>query len=172
MSEAGRAKTAPRDVERVFRFLEELGWLLRSFPDMDLHTISQATAEVTAARNLLVHSSVRTTRSENSQAIFLVGTLPNLFTDETIFPQNEDIAEFALETLHIKIPRWQKKSKYEIIGHIVCNTTLLSGRELDELVTALNLLIKNDKKARNVIRAKQESGLSWSETIQKINRER
>ena len=49
----------------------------------------------------------------------LVGCLPNLFLDLDLFKTNADIAEFADAVLKIKISRFEKKSRFEIIGIVV-----------------------------------------------------
>jgi hypothetical protein len=106
---------------------------------------------------------------ENPNVYFLVGTLPKLFSDERLFPSNEDIADFAGAALKVRIPRWEKKSKFELIGHIVCRTAELSDIEVSDLVKALQRLIANGDSARKLIRDSKQSGLSWNEIIQQLS---
>jgi hypothetical protein len=111
-----KKRSSRRDVGRVLRFLEELSWLLDTYNDLDFRALGDL-------RNTMVHlqpSSINRLERyvpHNPNIMYLVGTLPELFTDTTLFPSNEDIAEFATVALHVEIPRWHKKSKFELERH-------------------------------------------------------
>lgn len=155
------------DPRALARFLQELSWLLNSYADLDfraLENLAFAPPPV-AAPTPRKRRSKSTPPRANVEA--LVGVLPGLFTDERIFPTNEDIAEFATTALDVKIPRWQKKSKFELIGHIVCNTKELKEEELASLVSALNIVSGEDS-ARAAVGEQRQNGLSWNEVIQKL----
>lgn len=79
------------------------------------------------------------------------------------------IAQFAQEVLDIPVPRYEKRSKYELIGLIVCETDQLNDEKLDQLVRALAEITKNEDKL-NRIRAARESGqFSWNQTIRQLS---
>src|SRR5690606_2215361 len=126
-----RVEPSPRDFERSLRFIEELGWLLKSFPDLDLSALSSLSSEARAYAHFR-RLPTGMIAPEKSSVVYLVGTLPSLFMDETLFPQNEDIAEFAKETLRVPMSRWQKKSRFEIVGQIVCTAITLSPKEISD----------------------------------------
>lgn len=107
-------------------------------------------------------------RSADPNKHFLIGVLPRLFQDRDLFPQNEDIADFADNALHLKMSRTEKRSRYEIIGKVVCETDLLDEKQLTGLVTALEQLVGNKDKLAQMIEKKKTGSFSWNETIQEL----
>ena len=95
-----------------------------------------------------------------------------MFTERKLFDSNEEIADFAETTLGVTIPRWAKKSKHELIGHIVCNAASLNDRGLEKLVKALSLLSSGDNRARNLVSSRKKEHLNWNEIIQILSRNR
>jgi hypothetical protein len=106
--------------------------------------------------------------SPNPNKHFLIGVLPRLFQDTKIFPSNEDIAEFAQTVLRVPVTRYEKRSKYELIGLIVCQTNELDEEKLSNLVKALSVITRSDEKLKKVVEARRSGGLSWNEAIQQI----
>lgn len=151
----------------MLKFVEELSWLLSSYDDLDFRALGNLSVEFDRAHratsNLTNHSTRRLPTAQ-----LLVGTLPGLLRDETLFPANEDIVEFAMMTLDISIPRWQKKSRYELIGHIVCNTDLAGEVKLNNLVKILDGVMSDKGEVRNHLAEQRRSGLSWNEVIQRL----
>jgi hypothetical protein len=128
---------------------------------------------VKSLRNKLVHESdaahaVGSYVSSNPNKHFLVGVLPRLFTDETLFPQNEDIAQFALSVMDVPIPSYQKKSRYEIIGRIVCLVNGLDDKLLSKLVHALEVLTEDDENVKKVIKQRKDQNFGWNAIIQEL----
>jgi hypothetical protein len=153
------------DPRTLSRFIEELSWLLSSYEDLDFRALK----DIGYLR--IRHQSAQTLERinpKNPNISFLVGALPGLFNDETLFPTNEDIAEFAQVALKVRIPRWEKKSKFELIGHIVCNTAQLSDKKLEMLVRALSRFLEEGREARAIVASRRDSGLSWNEVIQRL----
>lgn len=173
MSETTANKSVRRPAKRseprtLFKFVEELSWLLSSYDDLDFKALGNLTEEISrsqrATANIRNHSSH--TRTPTSQ--LLVGTLPGLLKDESLFPTNEDIVEFSFMTLDISITRWQKRSKYELIGHIVCHADAASQEKLDRLVRILNSIMSDKGETKRDLQEQRRSGLSWNEVIQKL----
>lgn len=164
---SSRTKRPPKrsDPKAMARFVEELSWLLSSYSDLDFRSLGQLSSELinsTRSRNFLVHS-------EGRPAVrMLVGVLPNVLVDEQLFPTNEDIAEFAQSTLEMAIPRWSKKSRYELIGHVVCHTGQAPPWKLDALLTALDGIVDEKGTARALVQKQRKSGASWNEVIQTL----
>ncbi len=159
-----------KDELRAFKFVEELSWLLNTYSDLDFRTLS----EFRKMRNELAHSTPTSFERyvpRNPNVFFLVGTLPGLFTDENLFPTNEDLADFAATALGVQIPRWSKKSKFELIGHIVCHTSELDDSRVERLVVALAKIVSGDKNARSIVGGRKKAGLSWNEIIQRLTDE-
>jgi hypothetical protein len=99
---------------------------------------------------------------------FLIGVLPRLFQDRSLFPQNEDISDFAGTALGLQMSRAEKRSRYEIIGKVVCETDLLDELRLTTLATALEKLVGNKEKLAQMAEKKRAGSFSWNETIQDL----
>ena len=145
-----------------------MSWLLSSYDELDFKALGQLSASFAEAAR---HSSVisRSTRSKTSQE--LVGVLPSFFLDVELFPTNEDIVEFSQMVLGIGIPRWQKKSKHELIGHIVCHTDNASPEKLTRVVAALDEAWNERGTARRRLTIERQSGRNWNEVIQSLLRD-
>lgn len=155
------------DPKALLRFVEELSWLLSNHSDLDFKALRGLTDELymsfRVSSNLRSHSAARAPTTQ-----LLVGVLPSLLTDERLFQSNEDIIEFSALTLGISVPRWQKKSKFEVIGHIVCSTDQAEPYRLQRLVRALEDLVDDKGEKRQSLAAQRKSGLSWNEVIQQL----
>jgi hypothetical protein len=157
-----------RETQRVRAFLEELGWLITSYSNVDLKLAADLLIERADQSTSAARSAVGSYASSNPNKHFLVGALPRVLTDETLFPTNEDIAEFARSVMDLTIQRYDKKSKYEIIGHIVCETDRLDDRKLAKLVSALATLTEGGDKTRTLIRQRKAQNFEWNEIIQEL----
>jgi hypothetical protein len=146
------------------RFIEELSWLLTNFEDLDFRALASFAAEGTASKQTPATSA----KNRRNETITLLGRLPALFMDEDLFPTNEDIAEFAKHALAIDMRRWQKKSKHELIGQIVCNANLLDTHRLKQLVAAVGNLQDGKSQTRSLVQSQRRSGVSWNEVIQNM----
>ncbi len=154
------------DTSKYNRFIEEFAWLLASYSDLDWKNFSLLSKQW--GSELEARVAVGGHVSSNPNKHFLVGVLPRLFNDPKLFPTNEDIATFAMTVMSLKIPRYHKKSKYEIIGHIVCQTDTLDDKELSKLVSALGKIAEGDETTRNLIRQRKEENFAWNSIIQEL----
>ena len=148
------------------RFIEELSWLLDSYKDLDFKALSQIRNEIVHTKKISSNSLPTSAKAEVART--LVGTLPGLLADSALFPSNENIAKFSLDTLGINIPRWNKKSRNELIGHIVCNTESANKESLEKVVKALDRLLVSSPAERKRVEADVKSGRSWNEVIQSL----
>lgn len=148
-------------------FVEELSWLLESKNKLKLSEIPEILRS-----NLDSVNSVRGTTSKyvspNPNIHYLIGVLPRLFKDTNIFQKNEDIVAFAIEVLKIEISRSDKRSRYELIGLIVCECNELDDKALETLVAALYKITGNSDKINQMAKEKSSVGFSWNETIRKL----
>jgi hypothetical protein len=173
MSEPPSTRSPRRSSKRseprtLLKFVEELSWLLSSYEDLDFRALGSLGAEFTRSQKAATNLRNHTATSRPPTAQLLVGTLPGLLRDESLFPSNEDIVEFSTMTLGMTIPRWQKKSKYELIGHIVCHTDSADQTRLDSLVQILDSIMSDRGEAKRQVEEQRKSGLSWNEVIQKL----
>lgn len=107
-------------------------------------------------------------RSIDPNKCFLIGVLPRLFQDRSLFPQNEDISDFAATALGLQMSRAEKRSRYEIIGKVVCETDQLDEVRLSTLVKALEKIVGDKEKLALVAEKKRMGSFSWNETIQDL----
>lgn len=156
------------DPKVIARFVEELSWLLSSYDDLDFLAVGKEFSHSQMLRNRSAHLVSRADRPQTT--IMLVGVLPSLFVDTKLFPTNEDVVEFARAAMGIDIPRWSKKSKDELIGHIVCHANTAPEEMLDALVMALERILDDKSSARKQVENQRRSGLSWNEVIQQLVR--
>lgn len=113
-------------------------------------------------------SVARTYKSGDPNKHFLIGVLPRLFQDRQLFPLNEDIADFAAAALRLEMSRAEKRSRYEIIGKVVCETDSLDEAELSLLVQALERLVGDKDKLAVMAARKRAGSFSWNETLQEL----
>lgn len=154
-------------------FVEELSWLLESKSKLKLSEIPSILRNAQQNPNpTKSQSKINGTEkyiSSNPNVHYLVGVLPSFFLDTVIFPKNDDIISFATEALKIEgLSSRANRSRYEIIGRIVCECTLLDDYELDELVSGLSSIAGDKEKISQVAKEKQIIGFSWNETIRKL----
>ena len=148
-------------------FVEELSWLLESKNKIKLNEIPDI------LRNNINNSNdiKNTTKkyiSVNPNIHYLIGVLPSLFQDTDIFQKNEDITNFAKEVLKVEVSRAGKRSRYELIGLIVCECTDLDDNTLETLVDALSKLTGNSEKRSQMAKEKSSVGFSWNEAVRKL----
>lgn len=148
-------------------FIEELSWLLESKSKLKLSEIPEILRS-----NLDTVNNVKNTTSKyispNPNIHYLIGVLPRLFKDTKIFQKNEDIVAFAVEVLKIEISRSDKRSRYELIGLIVCECNELDDNALEVLVNALSKITGSAEKINQMAKEKASVGFSWNETIRNL----
>jgi F0F1-type ATP synthase delta subunit len=164
-------KTTPTDKVRnrkkLRSFLEEFSWLLDSYVDTNFKEIPHL-INPEKKRTFLKEEIFEDFSPENPNIHFMVGVLPAIFSNAKIFPTNEDIADFSERILRLKIPRWTKKSKNEIIGHIVCNANKLNDKQLSKLTKALAKIVSGDRGANKIIKQAKTDNLDWNVIIQQL----
>lgn len=157
------------DPRELSRFIEELSWLLKSFDGIDYNALSDYSHKM----EFFLSNSQRLSRNSRAgqNTVVLVGILPDFLMDTTLFPSNEGIVEFADAALGLPINRWHKKSRYEIIGQIVCHTNDASPNKVRILSELIEEMQDNKTKIRKVIETNREQGQSWSEVIGRLYNE-
>lgn len=160
-------KTNTTQLQKASMALDDLLWTLQK---VNLGHLKDAAEmlRTSLARDISSSSVARTYKSNNPNKHFLIGVLPRLFQDKELFPQNDDIAEFAASVLKLEMSRTEKRSRYEIIGKVVCETDLLDDSELTLLVTALEKLVGDNDKLAQMAEKKRAGSFSWNETLQDL----
>lgn len=162
-----------KKLRNAIDFVEELSWLLESKNKLKLSEIPEILRSVSLTENKSITNNhfdgTGKYISPNPNVHYLIGVLPSLFLDTVIFPKNDDIIDFANEALRIKtISSNSNRSRFEIIGRIVCQCTELNDGKLDELVSALASISGNKEKINLMAKEKENIGFSWNETIRKL----
>ena len=156
-------------IRQAIDFIEELSWLLESKKSLDLKNVPNLLREAIGTDSDL-DAVAGQYASPDPNKHFLIGVLPRLFQDQKLFPTNEDIADFGRSVLNLAVTRYDKRSKYELIGLIVCETNNLNDEGLSDLVRALANITGSRDKIDRIIQAKKEGSFSWNEAIQRIGR--
>lgn len=157
-----------QDRKKFESFLEELSWLLSSYYNLDFKALSEYINQRRPTPLPQVQSTMGNYLSMvDPNKRFLVGVLPQLFMDRGLFPANDDIAQFANTVMKIDTPHYEKKSRFELIGTIVCRTYQLNDTELQELVKALTTLLSDKENARAIITRKRNL-FGWNTIIQEL----
>ena len=151
-------------IQKAIDFIEEFAWLLDANKMVDIKALPALLRE--NIPSLLEGTGKYASPNPNKH--FLIGVLPRLFQDLALFPTNEDIADFARSVLHIAVPRSEKRSKYELIGLIVCSTNGLNDEKLSYLVTALQKITNSEEKINQIIEARKNQTMSWNDAIEQI----
>lgn len=147
--------------------LDDLVWTLQKINITQLKDAAEM-LRLSLEQDANTSSVARTYKSSNPNKHFLIGVLPRLFQDREIFPQNEDIADFAATVLRLEMSRAEKRSRYEIIGKVVCETDSLDDATLTSLVQALEKLVEDKDKLAQMIAKKRAGSFSWNETLQDL----
>lgn len=158
------------NLKKASMAIDDLAWTLQK---IDIKQLKEA-ADIlrsTLAREEPTSSVARSYQSTSPNKHFLIGVLPRLFQDKRLFPQNEDIADFANAALRLEMSRTEKRSRYEIIGKVVCETDLLDEAGLTVLVQALEKLVGNKEKLAQMAEMKRTGSFSWNETLQELLRD-
>ncbi|HED2373469.1 TPA: hypothetical protein R4216_002579 [Citrobacter freundii] len=156
------------EITKIKKLLEELSWIMSEYSATDLMKLYNTIDSSMSSTNEISESIGY--RPENPNKHFLTGALPTLFLDQELFKTNDEIALFAEQVMGVKILRYHKKSKYEIIGHIVCEANSLSDPGLNKLVKALEMIVTDESKKKSIYNKKNNSStFSWNEVIQDLN---
>ncbi|GFM89089.1 hypothetical protein PSCICO_44880 [Pseudomonas cichorii] len=158
------------EINRAKRFVEELSWLMESYNKVDLKSLSKIIEELPTDSST-PHLTSQKSEQARPKINFLTGVLPSLFMDPHLFKSNEEISEFASSILGINVLRYHKKSRFEIIGHIVCETISLDDKGLDRVTRALSILSTDEHKRKQVAHKKTEGFFGWNDVIQELSGE-
>ena len=151
-----------KDMQKTISFLEDLCWLLDANKNMNFSEVIKV---------LETQKKGKTLAKDNEFGReILVGILPKILTDASLFKTNKSLWEFSREVLKIDILNWEKKSRYEMIGVIICK--ILESKEIEEGISAYLLTTILDNKERigeiRIEKEKQHNPFSWNDAIQKI----
>lgn len=160
--------------EKALLRVQDILWMLSSLSQREVKDMVSALEDF---RNYTVHglyyelnemSSLRRYSSENSNKNFLVGVLPKFLRDLKVFPENKDVASFSENVFGISVPRYEKKSRFEVIGTIVCSIAELEDEKFERIVRSIAKIVNDEMKIDQLALEKQRTGFSWNDAIRKL----
>lgn len=151
--------------------LQELIWSIGSRDPRELmtgvsHLRGLAMSEKMGQRKAETKSTSKDRRKDLKA---LVGSLSLVLADTELFPSNEDIAKFAEEALHISINRWDKRSRYEMIGMLVTESINASPKLLTQVGRLLAKISDESDSMEKIKKSARETGFSWNEAIRSLS---
>lgn len=157
------ARKNEQTYEDMISFIEDLCWLLDSKKDINYAEIPKVLRKV--------FKTNRNTLKELDKED-LVGILPQVLTDKELFSSNKSLAQFSEEILNIQILNWEKRSRNEMIGVIICKV-----QESEKIRKGISTyLLTNILKNKDIIARIQKknemenSPFSWNDAIHDIVR--
>lgn len=160
---------------KTLDLVQELVWAIRS------RETSQLSNGVSYLRNLAMRESAERRRAEKGKGPgsslldrrrdlkALVGSMSLVLADVELFPSNENIAKFANEALQITISRWEKRSRYEMIGMLVMESINASPARLREVASLLDKISEESDSMEIIKHNSRQTGFSWNEAIRKLS---
>lgn len=163
-----KGNRAGQAAKSALDFLEEVVWGLSSVGPASLKQgIDELRKLAMESESLKQLSRSSSTKLGSSQ--FLIGVLPQLLADEELFSSNQSISKFADEVFGIQITRWEKRSRYEMIGMLVMEVRMLPEAVQSDLMRILERLVLGGSEMKRLKRDSGQTGFSWNETIRKLS---
>ena len=154
------SKKNKMELIKSISFIEDLCWLLDSQKSINYSEILKILGDIKkSTNNQLVPSTDE-----------LIGILPRLLTDKTLFTTNKSLAQFSDEILGIEILNWHKRSRYEMIGVIICKVQESPQIASGISTYVLTNILQNKEKIRKYQKQKEKEKAQflWNDAIHKI----
>ena len=167
-------KTAPTEADvalKTLDLMQELVWAIRSREPNEL------LSGVSHLRHLAQNEKIERRKAERKlmnrdrqrDLKALVGSMSLVLADTELFPANEDIAKFATEALQISIARWEKRSRYEMIGMLIMESINASPARLRDVGDLLNKISDESESMAQIKKRSRQTGFSWNEAIRSLS---
>lgn len=161
-------KNKIKKLNQAINMIEEISWIIENNPLKlkELPEILKYTMNIKETNSIVSEKY----KSKNPNKDQLIGILPNFLQDQELFKNNKDLVDFGENILKIKISRSDKRTRYELIGLIICDIRNLNDFELEKLVEALLLISNSEEKLINIKNKKNNnSNFSWNDAIFELN---
>ncbi len=83
---------------------------------------------------------------------------------------NNDIIDFAESLFKINISRKDKRTKYELIGIVVTETTKANDDKIDAVMRSLAEITNSELKLTELRDSRESNDFSWNEAISKLGK--
>ncbi len=148
----------------ILGFIEDLCWLLDSKRNMNFSDVAKIVDDMKKEEQIHKKENV------NQLSEDIIGILPRLLVDTTLFGSNRMLNQFADEILGIEIKNWEKRSRNEMIGVIICE---IQGSESKKRGVSLylleNILEKKDEISKLQKKNEAEKNpFRWNDVIHQI----
>lgn len=161
-------KTNKNKILQAANLIEELSWLLEANKGISLKDVSEIIRQQNNSNSSISQNVVSKYTHSNPNKQFLVGALPSLLQDNSLFKSNSEMLDFTEEVLNLKPSRAAKRSRNEYIGWIVCEVSNMNDSNLESLVKSLSSIVGDEIKIKRMKAAKKEPNFSWNTTIQSL----
>lgn len=155
-----RNSKSTKNFTKAVGFIEDLCWLLDSQKSINYNDVLNILNQLKSQANEINKTSTNE----------LIGILPQLLTDKSLFSSNRALSQFSSEILNIKILNWEKRSRHEMIGVIICKVQ--ENPEIADGISEYMLtnILKNKEKIRNyrIEVEKSNNQFLWNDAIHKI----
>lgn len=148
----------------VLGFIEDLCWLLDSKRNMNFADVAKMVDDV--------KKEEQNHKKENIDRLSedIIGILPRLLVDTTLFGSNKMLNQFADEILGIEIKNWEKRSRNEMIGVIICEIQESDNKKRGVSLYLLeNILAKKEEISKFQKKNETEKNpFRWNDVIHNI----
>lgn len=147
-------------------FLEDLCWLLESKKNLDFSEVVKTIKEMRNENKININVKTEATKLEED----IIGILPKILVDTTLFQTNKSLSQFADEVLNIQIKNWEKRSRNEMIGVIICQIQDSNTKLKGVSSYLLENIYQNRDEFVNIQKNKgsENNPFSWNDAIHEI----
>lgn len=162
-------KLSKKEVKDLVNLVEEFSWLISKYKTTDFKNLKYSLLESTVDNSHTLSMNIDRYADKNLSKNYLIGVLPKFFQDKELFEKNNDLADFAACLgIHLRYP--EKKSRYEIIGTIICVLSEMDELHLSKFVRAIDLLTKDERLLNDVKMMKRYSTTyDWNDLIRSLS---
>lgn len=148
----------------ILGFIEDLCWLLDSKRNMNFADVAKIVDDMKKEEQI--------NKKENIDQLSedIIGILPRLLVDTTLFGSNKMLNQFADEILGIEIKNWEKRSRNEMIGVIICEIQGSDNKKRGVSLYLLeNILAKKEEISKFQKKNEAEKNpFRWNDVIHNI----
>lgn len=165
------SKISKKELNELVNLMEEFSWVITKYKNVDFRNVQSNLLNIINEQDFYNSNltSFKRYKDKDSNKNYLIGVLPKFFQDKELFEKNLDLAEFA-ECLGIYLNNPEKKSRYEIIGTMLCSISEMDELSLDKFVRAIEVLLSHDDLRQDIkaMRNVHKSSYSWNQVIKAL----
>ena len=157
-------KKNKKEFEKSINFLEDLCWLLDSGKNNNYSELIKIISNIKKGSENTLSTQLGQEPDE------LIGILPRLLTDKSLFDTNSALAQFSFEVLGIEILNWHKRSRNEMIGVIICKVQESEDVRNGISAYVLTNILRNKDQIKRIQKETKDSNnqFLWNDAIHKI----